>query len=171
MFNGFLALIWGVLPFLKELILGNQTVRDTLMKNKLVVFLALLFLFVMGSNFYMEDTAKYLKNQNTTLSKQLVDASSQASKCPSVLTPATVATTKLSPVPASTAPTLVPPMVATPNVAVAHTGVPVPDTKDQEIAALKTQLQQAQRKSHSSRSDSPTSVPNDPLDKLYEKNP
>lgn len=57
MFQGFIMALLGLIPFLKELILGNQTIRQAIMNNKFVVVLGFVFMLLFGSMLYMRDAA------------------------------------------------------------------------------------------------------------------
>jgi hypothetical protein len=142
MFNIFLTLISSIFPFLKELVLGNQTVRDALMNNKLMVFMAFLFIFIFGSNLYTHDINTYLKNKVDDLTKQLAEkTSSPPSICPPI-TPKVV--------------------FATPSVkeSIVDPNQGVIAAKDARIKQLEMELS---KKKHTSQAE----VTNDPLDRLY----
>jgi hypothetical protein len=155
MFGEFLTLMLSIFPFFKELILGNQTVRDAFMHNKLVVLLGILFLFMIGSNLYIDDTAKYLKLQVDKLNAQIaadkvkVPVPGSTLLCPAK--PIAIATTPL------------PILTPTPAVAVES---PAEQLKDTEINTLKSQLQQATTHPKATKK-APVA---DPLDKLYSNN-
>lgn len=142
MFNDFLTLIWSVFPFLKELILGNQTVRDVILKNKLFVFLLLLFLFMMGSNLYMDDTVKYLRSQIAADQKKITEIQTKNSvppqlktvTCPGIASPAAK-------------PQAPPPVEESPQE----------QAKDREIERLRHELS----------NHGPEKPKDDPLDRLY----
>jgi len=151
MLSAFLTLITSIFPFLKELILGNQTVRDALSHNKLMVFMGFLFLFMFGANLYMDDVDVYLKGQVDSLNKQLTALKSTPPlTCPKI-DPKIVLSSPPEPVHPPTAPTQAD-----------------LDAKDAIIKKLQEELH---RKNSPKRappnSTTTTAPPHDPLDRLY----
>lgn len=73
MFQGFIMALLGLIPFLKELILGNQTIRQAIMNNKFVVVLGFVFMLLFGSMLYMRDAAK-AANERAVHFKSLLEA-------------------------------------------------------------------------------------------------
>lgn len=154
MFNVFLTVISSIFPFLKELILGNQTVRDALTQNKFMVFMGFLFLFVFGANLYMDDANTYLKGQVTALSQQL-SAAKQLTPitCPKIDPKIVLSTPAL---PATVSATTLPTQA---DMA----------AKDARIKALEQELskQHTAHRRPSSTATSTTQPVHDPLDRLY----